>query len=124
MAARKRQRHPGGPSAVSVRRSGFGFLIAAWILISVDAAIIGITNADSLIDDVYRIAPWTRGPCAIWSGTFLVAIMGLSGVAAALGFGSRFVRNEGSLMSRVTGGIGVALLLYWLINSIPPNCIS
>lgn len=79
---------------------------AAWTLIALDMAIVAVTNADALIDDVHAALPWTHtNPCDIWSGRLYVVTIALSG--AALYFAVRARRRPAAVVAG-------SLLVYWM----------
>jgi hypothetical protein len=90
-------------------------LPASWALIAADVAIVALTNADALIDDVHRALPWTYGGyCDIWSARFFLVAIAVSAAALVLAVVARRRPDTSRGPARAAMVVATLLLLYWL----------
>lgn len=84
----------------------------SWALIAIDLAIVAVTNADALIEDVYEVAPWTDGGCDVWSARFYAVALALSAAAGLLAVVAHR-RERAAAGTRTAVAISGLLFLYW-----------
>ncbi len=89
-------------------------LAASLALTTVIVTITALTNADTLIDDIQRAVPWTRGGCNIWSGLFLGVMSGASLVTLALAWVATRAPSAATPIRRVAQVLSVVLVVYWV----------
>ena len=80
-----------------------------------NVTMVGVTNADRLIDDIQSAAPWTKGDCDIWSGAFLGVMVAVSLASIALAARAPSAATGPDAPSKkVPLLIGLVLLVYWI----------
>jgi hypothetical protein len=110
------------PRAADVRRQQFGWLLAAVLFNALSAVMIGYTNAERFIDGIWKSFLWSKGRCALWSGTafivfFLVAALATASAHRAVRI-SRPAGGSPFLWARVFFWGGSAQLGYWVVAAL------
>ena len=89
-------------------------LSVSFALSILNAAIVGVTNADALIDDIQSAAAWTRGDCDIWSSSSLGVMIVVSLASVGLALAAKpatATKGPSRKLALIVAGI---LVLYWV----------